>query len=720
MDDDKKLQQLQYYSQRNLPIFPLYWMSGDECSCGKKDCRSQGKHPLVCDGFKSATTDISKILRWHEKWPHANWGIRTGDAVNGGSGLLVVDIDQNSGGFENWEMLRSEHPGELIETVTVETGGGGVHLWFVYPSGTNIRSGAGVLGPGIDIRADGGYVVVPPSQTRKFYKFDLNPIETPIAHPPDWLLSLLNGSSESSRTQTNGITRKDAQVSQGERHQALSKLGGSMRRLGMIEDEILAALLAIRDKRFAHGDHPVSDDEVAKVAEWVANKSRDYALTDLGNAERFIDQHGDDVLYCLELVKWLTWDWQRWSPDRTEEIVRRGHQTVRNISLEVDNTMGEEQKEAILKHAMRSEALGRVKNMINSARAYVPVLPEDLDQESMLLNCTNGIVDLNTGDLLTHTRERLMTKMIKVKYDPKAECKEWEKFLDLVTGGDKKLQYSLQLAIGYSLTGSTDEHLFFFLYGLGANGKTTFTETIRRLMGDYSHRTDIEALLQSWRHGQEATPHLADLAGARFVLASELPENRKLNESLIKEITGGDSITARYLYGQPFSFQPTHKLWVFGNHKPNISGTDEGIWRRMRGIFPFKVTIPENQRRPMSEILRIFESEFSGILNWAVTGCLMWQSNGLEFAPAMKDAAEEYRTEQDLVQQFIEERCDMHSEYSEMKDSLYKAWRDWCEDSGEENARRRSKHWLTRQMTNRGFDHYGDSKKMLQGLKLRH
>ncbi len=173
--DDIKFSRLSYYCNHGWPIFPLQWMEEELCSCGSTSCKSPGKHPLVSRGFKAASTDIDQVHAWHNKWPLANWGMRTGDIKTGGAGILVVDIDTKSGGFETWELLRNEHL-EPIETVTVATGGGGQHFWFIYPPGMDIRSGAGVLGPGIDIRANGGYVVVPPSRTSQDYRFLLNPV----------------------------------------------------------------------------------------------------------------------------------------------------------------------------------------------------------------------------------------------------------------------------------------------------------------------------------------------------------------------------------------------------------------------------------------------------------------------------------------------------------------------------------------------------------------
>ena len=428
--------------------------------------------------------------------------------------------------------------------------------------------------------------------------------------------------------------------------------------------------------------------------------------------------HSKDVRYCLTQDKWYIWDSKCWAIDDTAELTKRGHKPVRSIYKEAVNTKDEEKRKAIAKHAIKSEARSRVESMLHSVKPYVPIRPKEFDLHPSLLNVANGIIDLETGELLPHSRDLYLTKVIDINYDKSAECPEWERFIELITGGDEDLQIFLQHAFGYTLTGRTDEHCLFFLHGAGQNGKTTFTETMRILLGDYSQRIGIDALLQFWKQGSAANSDIANMAGARFVLGSEIPENRKLNESLVKDLTGGDAMTARHLYCEPFTFSPTHKLWLFGNHKPRVTGTDLGLWRRMR-VVPFNVTIPEEQQRPLSEVLNTFNTEMPGILNWAVEGCLKWQSRGLVMVNSVKDATSEYQTEQDVVQQFLDEMCEMHPEYSVDKSTLYSAFRDWCEDGGEDQAKRKTKKWLTRQMTTRGCKHGGEGNKFLIGLKLK-
>lgn len=732
----RKREQLLWYAGRGLPIFPCHWVEAGACSCANPGCKSPGKHPLVENGFYAATANPGQVEAWHRRWPEANWAVRTGPASGGGAGILVVDIDPRHSGDATWEMLRDENPGPL-ETVTVRTGGGGVHYWFQYPEGYVLSSKAGQLGPGVDIKAGGGYVLVPPSRTAQPYAFDLNPAETAIQALPGWILDRLGrplrpgrAAGKTRREPADGIrpdavhadtTRADRnppeKIPVGERHNTLVALGAALRHKGLAPDEIRAALLTVRDQRFEEID-PDSEAEIESVVQWLAEKSPGYSPSDLGNAERFIDQHGQDVRFCYPWERWLVWNGKRWAADADGEVVRRAHETVKGIYAEAAGCADDGKRQALARHALASEARFRVEALLQSARPYLAVAPGQLDQHPTLLNCANGVINLEDGTLLPHDRKYMLTRMVDVPYDAGAQCPAWEKFLDLVTGNDGALKLFLHLAVGYTLTGRTDEHCLFFLYGTGKNGKSTFTETLRRLFNDYAQRTDIEAMLQSYAgRGAAASPYIANLAGARFVLASEMPEGRRLNEALVKDLTGGDSITARHLFGNPFTFAPTHKLWVFGNYKPRIGGTDEGFWRRVR-VIPFQVAIPEALRRPMSEVLAEFEAELPGILAWAVLGCVLWKYNGLEMPPAVAEATRSYRGEQDLVQQFIDECCEMHPEHRIDKDELYRAWRSWCENAGEEGARSRSKRWLTQQFTMRGMEPGGKEQRQLVGMRL--
>jgi len=513
------------------------------------------------------------------------------------------------------------------------------------------------------------------------------------------------------------VSRLDV-VREGERHQALVEVAGSMRASGLGEGEIRAGLTALAESRFSGGSHPVTPDEIEEVAKWIGEKPRNFNCTDLGNAERLVERYGKDLRYVFSWNSWLVWDGRRWKRDSTLQVKRWAHLTVRNIYTEAANATDEEQRKKLSKWAMTCEGRQRIEAMIALADAFVPAEPEEFDTQPMLLNVRNGVLDLRTGELLAHDRALMMTKLVKIDFDPAAECPKWRAFLDLITAEDEDLQSFLQLAAGYSLTGSTDEDCFMFLSGSGQNGKTTYTEALRRVLGDYASVLDIETLLQTYSHGGEAPkPQLAGLFGKRYVVAGEIPENRKLNEALVKNLTGGDPIKARFLHRNPFEFEPTHKLWMYGNFAPKIVGTDLAIWRRVRKI-PFSVTISAELRRDRSEVLAEFAEEAPGILAWMAEGCLRWQKEGLRMPEPVARATREYRTEQDVLQQFLDERCEMHPDFTVGKDRLFGAMRAWAKEGNEAELEHRSKRWLTEQIKSRGVTIGGHAKVDYLGIRL--
>jgi putative DNA primase/helicase len=320
-------------------------------------------------------------------------------------------------------------------------------------------------------------------------------------------------------------------------------------------------------------------------------------------------------------------------------------------------------------------------DMIELAKSEpgIPVRPRELDADPWVLNLSNGTLDLQTGQLREHRREDLLTKLAPVAYDPAAQCPRWEAFLDRIFAEDVELIRFVQKAVGYSLTGSTQEQCFFILYGAGANGKTTLMQTVSALLRDYARQTPTETLLI--QRGDGVRNDLARLQGARFVYASEAEGGRKLAEALIKQLTGGDTLTARYLYKEHFEFQPTFKIWLAVNHKPDVQGTDHAIWRRMR-LLPFIVTIPAaEQDKQLAEKL---QGELPGILRWAVEGCLLWQQEGLEPPAVVKRATGDYRSEMDVITAFLNECCTLEAEHQVGVNVLYARYVGWCTQMGEQ------------------------------------
>jgi putative DNA primase/helicase len=625
-------------------------------------------------------------------WSWPGVGIVTG-AV---SGILVLDVDGAKG---EGELKKRGHP----ITPMVRTPSGGLHLYFRHPD-ADVRTGIRVV-PGLDVKASGGYVVAPPSvgPNGTAYEWIASPEETDLADVPEWLMHLLD------RPRRTGVAVVGDRIASGTRNRVLTSIAGSMRRRGMGETEILAALSVANEGRC---EPPLKDDEVRKIAASVsryepagdeiavsingrgAKASSGFNLTDLGNAERFVANYGEDVRYCYPWRKWLVWTGAQWERDDTGKVHRLAKATVRGIYKEAASAQDEGRRKALARHATGSEAEAKIRAMLELVKSEVPVSPDELDADPWLLNAPNGTVDLRTGELSAHKREDLITKMAGAEYILDAEAPNWTAFLERVLPSEE-LRVFVHRGSGYSATGTTSEQCLFINHGSGANGKSTFQEALHEALGDYATRTPTEMLLTKRAGG--VPNDVARLKGARFVSASETEEGRRFAESLIKDLTGQDTISARFMRAEWFDFKPTHKLWVSTNHKPEIRGTDTAIWRRIR-LVPWKVTIPPaEQDRKLPETLH---GERPGILAWIVQGCLEWQREGLRPPDDVRRATGEYRIEMDVLAGFIAECCEVDLNLWDYAKDLYASYKRWCGDAGEQPESQRR---FGGGLTERGF-----------------
>lgn len=425
---------------------------------------------------------------------------------------------------------------------------------------------------------------------------------------------------------------------------------------------------------------------------------KEFALTDFGNCERLSKLHGKTIRFCFEYNKFLTFTGKRWEIDNSGEVERRAKETVRDIYRQAATVIDDEPRKALIRHGQRSESFRSIQAMINLLKSEpgIPISSDGFDSNPFLLNCLNGTIDLKTGQLLPHKSENYITKIIPVLFDPKATCPLWVSFLNEIMGGNEDLIEFLQRAVGYGLTGSNREQVLFMLHGAGANGKSTFLETIGSMLGDYSQQTPTEMLLQ--RDRSSVPNDLARLAGIRFVIASEVTEGRRLNESLIKQMTGGERLTARFLRAEFFEFVPQFKLFLATNHRPVIKGTDLGIWRRIR-LIPFEVTIPPEKRD--KNLLNKLKAELPGILNWTVKGCLKWLSDGLGEPAEVTAATESYRSEMDVLADFLSECCiTTNRNFSSRSSELYRKFQEFCKDSGEKQMTQKS---FSMRLSEKGF-----------------
>lgn len=425
-------------------------------------------------------------------------------------------------------------------------------------------------------------------------------------------------------------------------------------------------------------------------------------MTDLGNAELLVTRHGRDLHYAPERG-WYVWDGCRWRPDDLLELDRRASETVRSIYKKAGKAGTVEDRKALANWAKKSEARARIDAMIELAKAMLPmpIRITDFDRDDYLLNVANGTLNLRTGTLQAHSREDLITKLAPAAYDGQATAPRWDQFLEEVLPDAEERGY-VQRRVGYSLTGVTDEQDLAVLYGGGQNGKSTFIEMIHAVLGDYATQGDAELLLERRDHG--IPNDVARLHGARFVAVVESGEGRRLDEPLVKRLTGGDTVTARFLHHEFFEFRPKAKLWLATNHKPSIRGTDDAIWRRVR-VIPFTVKISEVDKK-LGEKLR---AEAPGILAWAVAGCLEWQRDGLGLPKAIVGATGEYRAAEDVIGLFLEDRCDIGSELRVAAADLRLLYQGWCDANGE---RLLSQKDLGARLTERGFtrERYGHEK----------
>ena len=420
-------------------------------------------------------------------------------------------------------------------------------------------------------------------------------------------------------------------------------------------------------------------------------------LTDLGNAKRLVRGFGSDLRFVASWKRWLYFTGKRWEVDDTGRVMRLAEQSVATIFAEATATTDQDRAAKIFKHAVKSESSNALHAMVGLA-AYedgVSVKVGSLDRDPWKLNVSNGTIDLKTGQLLPHSRTDLMTKICPVEYDPNAECPTWDNFLHEILDGRLDLISFLYRYLGYSLTGLVSEQKLIFLYGTGANGKSTFLGTIQHMLGGYSKQAAPELLVAS-KSGRHPT-EVADLLGSRLVVSAEIDRGRSLAEASIKQMTGGDVIKARYMKKDFFEFEPTHKLWLAANHKPIIKGNDEGIWRRVL-LVPFEVSFPEEKQD--KQLGNKLLAELPGILNRVVAGCLDWQRNGLNSPESVVSATREYREQLDQLKPFFDDVCEIEKKAVINPKTLYNSFLDWCEENHETPMKPRYFAMLLRE---RGF-----------------
>lgn len=404
------------------------------------------------------------------------------------------------------------------------------------------------------------------------------------------------------------------------------------------------------------------------------------SLNDAGNAERFASKFRDKLLYVSELKQWLYWKDNYWQVDIKGHVKKLAIEVAKSIFIEASQA-DQQIASKIASWANNSLQKGHIDAMIELAKPYMSVSVDELDKDPMMLGVKNGVIDLRNGVFRPALPSDLITQQCDVIYDPQATALLWERFILQVSNNDLDLVGYKQQYLGYSLTGMTSEQCFFYYHGWGRNGKSTEIGVMQNIMGTYAKSIPSSVLMVRNNYGSQGpTPEIARLVGARLVTANETEDGARLAEAQVKAMTGQDILTARVLQGAPFDFKPKFKLFISGNHKPVIRGEDDGIWRRIK-VIPFNTQIPE------SEVdMHLFEklmTEKSGILNWAIKGCLMWQQNKKLLEPKIiKSEVASYRSDQDIMGAWLEERCIFDAGKQCSTRELYTSYSEWVRSSG--------------------------------------
>lgn len=620
------------------------------------------KHPVLVGWPTEATTDPTSIEGWWAESPGSNIAIATGE----GSSIVVLDVDGELG-KSTLDKLTAEH-GELPATY-LEKSPHGTHYFFNYP-GVTIESGPSVF-PGIDLQSDKRCITVAPSVVDGEKYEVVN--DGPIADVPDWLVSLLLLATESSTIQIDIGSAEFEGYPKGERNMRTFLYACSLRAKGNSFEE--AKHLVLEKAKVC--TPPFQPVEALTCLNSAWKYSTPYEMTDVGNAKRLVGLFGNSLRKPIYQKQWLVRDGELWRPDETGRIVRRAKQTVQTIATEARNQEDLDYQKAMRKHAKTSGSLRSVESMINLARSEIgiPVGANQVDADPYLLGTLSGVLDLR-DQAITDT-DQIVTKRVPVLFNAEASCPRWKQFLDEVFAGDDDLVKYIQQAVGYSLSGRTTEQCLFFLHGSGANGKSTFLNVIRHLLGEYAVTAPPTVLMSS---GKQDNAAIASMHGARLSVASEVGEESRFDEVTVKQLTGGDSVSCRHLYANYFTYTPQFKLWIGGNHKPQIHGTDYAIWRRIK-LIPFNVTFAKGDCDPKLE--QKLKLEIEGILNWAIDGCRDWMVNGLDEPDSVSQATAEYRSESDIVRQFLDDRCVPGGPDDMIAASLlYSEYRDWCIETG--------------------------------------
>jgi len=682
-------------------------------------------------------------------------------------GLCAIDVDEP----EKFRLARQQvglTENDLRTWVTKSHRGGA--LIFRYPQGVKIPSKVSNQNWGAELLGNERILVLPPSihPSGTRYRWVFAPHKAPLKNIPPILLEVF---SVEKKTNTQTVKPENHNANgfpewakvlisllrpywvEGCRHDLALALSGVLARRGIdkpLAEKILLTLVnecadtELKDRvralldtydRLAENESVLAWSGLERILDEPTLRALDSLLprngttvvvthelikrpsnpcTDLGNAERLVRLFGDRIRF-VPSWGWMVFDGKRWVRDvNNQRITELAEETVRHIYNEAAQATDPETRKHLARWAVASESKQRIAAMVDLAAPMVLANVEDFDRHEWKLNLLNGTLDLLTGNFYPHTPSDYITKLAPVNYDPQAQCPRWITFLRRIFNENDNLIRFVQRAIGYSLTGDTREQVLFFCHGIGANGKSTMLDVIRALLGDYAAVADFTTFTSEHKSG--ARNDIARLYSVRLVVAIETGEEKRLAEPLVKAITGGDTIAARFLYREFFEFKPQFKLWLAANYKPEIRGADHAIWRRIL-LIPFSVVIPEHERVP--NLADILKEELPGILNWALAGLRDWLSKGLCPPVEVREATLAYKEEMDVVGNFINDQCIIDPAAITPSKQLYDAFKAWAEENG---APVLSPQQFGRRLSTKGFERVqtgSQRQRCWRGLRLR-
>ena len=438
---------------------------------------------------------------------------------------------------------------------------------------------------------------------------------------------------------------------------------------------------------------------------------------DIRNGRVFAGMHRGKLLFVKPMGRWLRWDGNRWAICTCGEEMEAAKETAKQLLNEAAKVAptDPEKGKRLFAHALQTQNLPRLEAMIRLASSEPGMVignASELDADPWLLGVKNGVVDLRTGTHLAPDPKMLITKQCNATYTPEADCPRFKQFLNEIFDDDLETIAAVRRLLGYTLTGITSEEVMVICHGHGANGKSVFSNIVSNVIGEYYTVGPNCLLVARDKNDNSVRNDLAKLLGARLVSVNELKQDARLDEQVIKQLAGREPMSARFLHKEFFDFQPTGKVWLRTNHRPTVTGEDDGIWRRLV-LIPFKRKFSEKERDTNLEAKLLEERE--GILAWMVQGALNWQEYGLALSPVIMAESKAYRKDSDLLGDFLDDKTTPSPRDRVEQAVLFTDWKEWCDGNG---LRAGSKKRFTNKLTERGYvDSKSNGKRFYDGLK---